>query len=155
MDEFIEIALSEARKALKKDEVPIGAVIVKDGKVIAKGHNRREKSQNALRHAEIEAINKACKKLKSWRLDGCDIIVTLEPCPMCAGAIVNARIRKVYYCCRQTTSDDDLFRQILESSRLNHKTQIEFIENKECQKLLTDFFKSKRKHLFERLRCFF
>ncbi len=147
MDEFIEIALSEARKALKKDEVPIGAVIVKDGKVIAKGHNRREKSQNALRHAEIEVINKACKKLKSWRLDGCDIIVTLEPCPMCAGAIVNARIRKVYYCCRQTTSDDDLFRQILESSRLNHKTQIEFIENKECQRLLTDFFKSKRKHL--------
>ena len=147
MDEFIEIALSEARKALKKDEVPIGAVIVKDGKVIAKGHNRREKSQNALRHAEIEAINKACKKLKSWRLDGCDIIVTLEPCPMCAGAIVNARIRYVYYCCRQTTSDDDLFRQILESGRLNHKTQIEFIENKECQRLLTDFFKSKRKHL--------
>lgn len=147
MDEFIEMALSEARKALKKDEVPIGAVIVKDGKVIAKGHNRREKSQNALRHAEIEVINKACKKLKSWRLDGCDIIVTLEPCPMCAGAIVNARIRKVYYCCRQTTSDDDLFRQILESSRLNHKTQIEFIENKECQRLLTDFFKSKRKHL--------
>ena len=147
MDEFIEIALSEARKALKKDEVPIGAVIVKDGKVIAKGHNRREKSQNALRHAEIEVINKACKKLKSWRLDGCDIIVTLEPCPMCAGAIVNARIRKVYYCCRQTTSDDDLFRQILESSRLNHKTQIEFIENKECQRLLTHFFKSKRKHL--------
>lgn len=147
MNEFIEMALSEARKALKKDEVPIGAVIVKDGKVIAKGHNRREKSQNALRHAEIEVINKACKKLKSWRLDGCDIIVTLEPCPMCAGAIVNARIRKVYYCCRQTTSDDDLFRQILESSRLNHKTQIEFIENKECQRLLTDFFKSKRKHL--------
>lgn len=147
MDEFIEMVLSEARKALKKDEVPIGAVIVKDGKVIAKGHNRREKSQNALRHAEIEVINKACKKLKSWRLDGCDIIVTLEPCPMCAGAIVNARIRKVYYCCRQTTSDDDLFRQILESSRLNHKTQIEFIENKECQRLLTDFFKSKRKHL--------
>ena len=147
MDEFIEMALSEARKALKKDEVPIGAVIVKDGKVIAKGHNRREKSQNALRHAEIEAINKACKKLKSWRLDGCDIIVTLEPCPMCAGAIVNARIRKVYYCCCQTTSEDDLFRQILESSRLNHKTQIEFIENKECQRLLTDFFKSKRKHL--------
>ena len=96
MDEFIEMALSEARKALKKDEVPIGAVIVKDGKVIAKGYNRREKSQNALRHAEIETINKACKKLKSWRLDGCDIIVTLEPCPMCAGAIVNARIRKVY-----------------------------------------------------------
>lgn len=147
MDEFIEMALLEARKALKKDEVPIGAVIVKDGKVIAKGHNRREKSQNALRHAEIEAINKACKKLKSWRLDGCDIIVTLEPCPMCAGAIVNARIRMVYYCCRQTTSDDDLFRRILQSNRLNHKTQIEFVENKECQKLLTDFFKSKRKHL--------
>ena len=147
MDEFIEMALSEARKALKKDEVPIGAVIVKDGKVIAKGYNRREKSQNALRHAEIEAINKACKKLKSWRLDGCDIFVTLEPCPMCAGAIVNARIRKVYYCCRQTTSEDDLFRQILQSNRLNHKTQIEFVENKECQKLLTDFFKSKRMHL--------
>lgn len=95
--EFMQIALEEALKAVKEDEVPIGACIVKDGKVIAKAHNKREKKQNALLHAEIICINKACKKLKSWRLTGCDLYVTIEPCSMCAGAVINSRIDNVYF----------------------------------------------------------
>lgn len=141
----MEEALKEAQKALKKDEVPIGAVIVKDGKIVARGRNSREKSQNALKHAEIIAINKACKRLKSWRLDGCEIYVTLEPCPMCAGAIANARISKVVYGAKETTSEDNLCELILKSNRLNHKPNIEYRENKFCKDILQDFFKNKRK----------
>ena len=141
----MEEALKEAQKALKKDEVPIGAVIVKNGKIVARGRNSREKSQNALKHAEIIAINKACKRLKSWRLDGCEIYVTLEPCPMCAGAIANARISKVVYGAKETTSEDNLCELILKSNRLNHKPNIEYRENKFCKDILQDFFKNKRK----------
>lgn len=144
---FMEEALKEAKKASNHDEVPIGAVIVKDGKIISRGRNSREKKQNALMHAEIVAINKACKKLKSWRLEDCEMFVTLEPCPMCAGAIVNARILKVTYACKEQTSKDNLFEKILESNRLNHKC--EYVQDKTyenvCQQLLTDFFKDKRK----------
>ncbi len=145
MIDFMEEAFKEAQKALKKDEVPIGAVIVKDGKIVARGRNSREKSQNALKHAEIIAINKACKRLKSWRLDGCEIYVTLEPCPMCAGAIANARISKVVYGAKETTSEDNLCELILKSNRLNHKPKIEYRENKFCKDILQDFFKNKRK----------
>lgn len=95
--EFMLAALEEARKALVKGEVPVGAVIVKDNKIIARGHNRREETKNVLSHAETEAINEACKALGSWRLDGCSIYVTLEPCPMCAGAILHSRIKEVYF----------------------------------------------------------
>ena len=90
-------ALKEATKALKKDEVPIGAVIVKDDKIIARGHNLRETKQNSLCHAEIIAISKACRKLGNFRLEDCDLYVTVEPCPMCAGAIIQSRIKNVYY----------------------------------------------------------
>ena len=141
----MEEAFKEAQKALNKDEVPIGAVIVKDGKIVARGRNDREKSQNALKHAEIIAIDKACKKLKSWRLDECEIYVTLEPCPMCAGAIANARISKVVYGAKETTSEDNLCELILKSNRLNHKPNIEYRENKFCKDILQDFFKNKRK----------
>jgi tRNA(adenine34) deaminase len=92
MEKWIKLALREAEKAFVKDEVPIGAVIVCDGKVIARGHNLKENSQKATKHAEIVAIEKACKRLKSWRLDNCEIYVTIEPCPMCVGAIIQARI---------------------------------------------------------------
>ena len=108
MKNYMRIAINEAKKALKEDEVPIGAVIVKDGKVISKAYNKREKSQNAICHAEILAIEKACKKLKSWRLDGAEIYVTLEPCPMCAGAIANARIEKLVYAAKEMSSNDNL-----------------------------------------------
>lgn len=143
---FMEEAFKEAEKALKKNEVPIGAVIVKNGKIISRGHNMRERKQNALMHAEIIAINKACKKLHSWRLDECEMFVTLEPCPMCAGAIANARLSKITFGAIEKTSGDHLFQQILSSARLNHKTT--FIQDKdaekECSQLLTNFFKNKR-----------
>lgn len=148
MKNFMEMALNEAKKALAEDEVPIGAVIVKDGKVIARGRNIREKSQNAIKHAEIVAIDKACRKLNSWRLDECEIYVTLEPCPMCAGAIANARIKKLVYGCHEKTSGENLCEQIMKSNRLNHHTEIEFDQTykDDISKILTTFFKTKRKN---------
>ncbi len=129
-----------------KEEIPVGAVIVKDGKILALAHNTREKSQVATHHAEILAIEKACKKLKSWRLDNCELYVNLEPCPMCAGAIVNARIKKVFYAVPDTENGGhsrfDIF-----TNTLNHSTEcshlIEF--EKENKKLIQDFFKNRRK----------
>ena len=96
-EKFMREAIKCARLAEKHGEVPVGAVIVKDGKIIARGYNKRETKRNALMHAEIIAIHRACKKLDGWRLSGCDLYVTLEPCPMCAGAIINARIENVFY----------------------------------------------------------
>lgn len=96
-EDYMRIALSEARKAYELGEIPIGAIITKDGEVISTAYNRRETGKNALFHAETEAIYKACEKLGGWRLWECELYVTLEPCPMCAGAIVNARIPKVYF----------------------------------------------------------
>ena len=95
--EFMALAIENAKKASATGEVPVGAVIVKGDKVIAEGYNKREAKQNALSHAETEAINAACERLSSWRLDGCEMYVTLEPCPMCAGAIMNARIDKLIF----------------------------------------------------------
>ena len=143
----MEEAIKEARKALKENEVPIGAVIVKNGKIIGRGHNKRELKQNALKHAEIIAIDKACKRLKSWRLDDSELYVTLEPCPMCAGAIANARIKKVVFGAQEKTSGDNLCEAILTSTRLNHKVEIivDQENEEECSSLLTEFFKAKRK----------
>ena len=93
----MRVALALAEEAAAEGEVPVGAVVVKDGAVIGRGRNRRERGKNALAHAEIEAIDEACRTLGGWRLAGCDLYVTLEPCPMCAGAIINARIDTVYY----------------------------------------------------------
>ncbi len=94
---FMKKALKEAEKAYNKGEVPVGAVIVKEGKIISRGYNLKEIKKNTIKHAEIIAIEKASKKLDSWRLENCDIYVTMEPCPMCMGAIINSRIRKIYY----------------------------------------------------------
>lgn len=140
-------ALKEARKSYLLDEVPIGAVIVINGKIISRGHNTREKSQNALHHAELIAIDKACKKLKSWRLDNAEMFVTLEPCPMCAGAITNARIKTVTIACKEKTSEDNLCEKIFSSQRLNFKPTLIYDEkyNNEASSLLSNFFKSKRK----------
>lgn len=138
-------ALQQAQKAYALDEVPIGAIIEKDGKIIARAHNMRNKTQNALHHAELLAINKACKKLKSWRLDGCNIYVTLEPCPMCAGAILNARMGNLYFGAYDKTSSTNLLNAIMQDDRLNHKTNcVGGVMSKECGELLTSFFKSKR-----------
>lgn len=96
-EKYMKAALRLAQKAAEEGEVPVGAVVVREGQIVGRGRNRRETKKNALHHAEIEAIEKACKKLGGWRLHQCDLYVTLEPCPMCAGAIINARIKTVYY----------------------------------------------------------
>ena len=147
MNKFREEAIRLAKKANSKKEVPIGAVIVRNDKIISRGFNKREKSKNALNHAEIIAINKACKKLKEWRLENCTLYVTLEPCPMCAGAIANARIKKIFYGAKEKTSNDNLFEKILTSNRLNHKCEIEQLTEyeKTCSSILTEFFKNKRR----------
>ena len=114
--------------------------------MIAKGFNKREKTKSALNHAEIVAIRKACKKLKNWRLEGCEIYVTLKPCPMCAGAIANARIDKVYYGADETNTNDNLAEQIFASTRLNHKVEMEKLDaySEKCAQMLSAFFRSKR-----------
>lgn len=145
MVDYMSIAIEEAKKAKKHDEVPIGAVLVINDKVVAKSHNKREKTQNALAHAEINVIKKACKKMKSWRLDNALMYVTLEPCPMCAGAIANARIKKVIYACSDTTAKDNLCEKICQSERLNHKVELEKgLHEEESRALLQTFFKEKR-----------
>ena len=143
---FMNLAIKEAIKAEKEDEVPIGAVIVLDGKVIAKAHNKMEKTQIATAHAEILAINKACKKLKSWRLDGAEMYVTIEPCAMCAGAIVNARIKKVYFGAKEEKSGCASSKfPVLSESGLNHCTDFEGgIEGEKCAQIIKNYFKAKR-----------
>ncbi|MBQ6144112.1 MAG: tRNA adenosine(34) deaminase TadA [Clostridia bacterium] len=144
--QYMKEALKEAKKAAEELEVPVGAVIVHKSEIIARGRNRRETSKNALFHAEIEAINDACKKLNSWRLINCALYVTLEPCPMCAGAIINSRISEVIYgasdpkagSCDSVT---DLF-----SLPYNHKPIVTSgVLKDECAKILTEFFKNLRK----------
>ena len=144
---FMLKALEQAKIACKKNEVPIGAVIVKDGKVIAEGYNKREKKQNALFHAEIVAINKACKKLKSWRLDDCDIYITLEPCLMCFGAILNARLKNCYFGAYDKSGGSiSANNELLNKSILNHKLNVEGgILKEECADILSTFFEEKRK----------
>ena len=144
MSIFMDEAIKEAEKAAKRKEVPIGAVVVINGKIISRGYNCREKSKNAIKHAEIVAIEKACKKLRSWRLENAEIYVTLEPCPMCAGSIANARIKKLIFACPEKTSQDHLCQKILQSTRLNHKVEIIEEPNEKASSLLTNFFKEKR-----------
>ena len=143
---FMKKAIDEALKARNIDEVPIGAVIVQEGKIIARAHNLMEKSQIATAHAEILAINKACKKLKSWRLDNAEMYVTIEPCAMCAGAIVNARIKKVYFGAyeRKSGCAESKF-SVLTESGLNHSTEFEGgIMEEQCAEIIKNYFKSKR-----------
>jgi len=133
-------------KAYSKGEVPVGAVVVRNGKIISQAYNKREKSQIATHHAEILAIEKACKKLKSWRLDDCDLYVSLEPCPMCSGAILNARIKNVFYSAIDENSGG-ITRFNLMNNTLNHSvncSQIKEYEQENTQ-LIKKFFKEKRK----------
>ena len=139
-------ALKEAKKAELIDEVPIGCVIVKDDKIIARGHNQRETNQSPIGHAEIIAINKASKKLKSWRLEGCDIYVTLEPCIMCSGAIIQSRISKVYYGASDPKGGAlGSSINVLEAKNINHHPEvISGVMEEECSKIITNYFKQKR-----------
>lgn len=143
---YMELALKEAQKSEKKDEVPVGAVIVLNGQVIAKAHNLTEKKQSAIAHAEINAIKKACKKLKSWRLLDCEMYVTLEPCPMCAGAIANARIKSVYFGAYEPKSGcAESKYKILSDNGLNHSVEyLGGIMQEECSQMLKSYFKKKR-----------
>lgn len=144
---FMIMAYKQAEKAVEKDEVPIGAVIVKDGKVLSKGYNLVENTNKATAHAEIIAIEKACKKLKSWRLDGAEIYVTLEPCAMCAGAIANARIKKVYFGAYERKSGcAESKYPVLTDNGLNHSAEYEGgIMEEECASLIKKYFSEKRK----------
>ena len=142
---FMEIATLLAFKAEKKEEIPVGAVIVKGNKIIAKAKNTREKSQVATHHAELLAIEKACKKLKSWRLDDCDLYVTLEPCPMCMGAIMNARIKNLHFAVKDEANGGISKFNITQcmNHSINHFFENEFEEvNKN---LIKTFFASRRK----------
>lgn len=145
-EKYMKEAIKRAKIAAKYSETPVGAVIVKDGKIIAGGRNKRERNKNALCHAEIDAINKACKKLGGWRLVGCDIYVTLEPCPMCAGAIINSRIENVYFGALDNKAG--CFGSVVDFNALsfNHKPEIlGGILKDECAGVLSDFFKDLRK----------
>ena len=144
--EYMELAKKEALKAFAEDEVPIGCVIVKEDKVIARAHNRKEKKNDAVAHAESECIRKAERKLGAWYLKGCELYVTLEPCIMCAGAIINSRIDKVWFAARDPKGGafgSNL--DITEIKKLNHYPEYGFVEDREYIKLLKDFFKGKRK----------
>lgn len=148
-EKFMKQALKEAQKAYDKEEIPIGAVIVKDGKIISRAYNKREEKSMATAHAEILAIEKACKKLKAWRLKDCDIYVTTEPCPMCAGALLNARIRKVYFGTKDEKSGaivSNLHSLDLDKTFCNHKVDYEGeVLEEDCKNILQDFFRGLRK----------
>ena len=137
MDEYyMQKAINQSKKAYKKDEVPIGAVIVKNNKIISQAYNKKEKSKNVVKHAEILAISKACKKLKNWRLDDCIIYTTMEPCMMCCGAIIQSRIKKIVYGVKNENF-----------GYTSNIKNIEIVGNvcvEECKKIVQSFFKKKR-----------
>jgi tRNA(adenine34) deaminase len=144
---FMKEALAEARKALEKDEPPVGAVIVKDGEIIARGHNLREKLQDPTAHAEMLAVREAAARLGRWRLSDCEMYVTLEPCAMCAGAVVLARLgRLVYGACDPKAGAVVSLMNLVSDERLNHQVEVKGgILAEECGALLRDFFSSRRK----------
>lgn len=146
IERFMREAIKEAKKAELIDEVPIGCVIVKDDKIISRGHNVRETKQSPIGHAEIIAINKASKKLNSWRLEDCDIYITLEPCIMCSGAIIQSRIRHVYFGAFDPKGGAlGSSINVLEANNINHHPEITSgLLQEECSSLLTNYFKSKR-----------
>lgn len=143
---FMKEALKEAKKAYNKLEVPVGAVIVKDGKVIARAYNKKEEKCDTTNHAEILAIKKASKKLNSWRLLNCDMYVTLEPCSMCAGALIQSRIRKVYIgALDPKTGACGSVLNLLNDYEFNHKVEVENgVLKEECETILKQFFKELR-----------
>lgn len=145
-EKYMREALKEAQKAYDKLEVPVGCVIVKDDKIIARGHNLKETKLDTTKHAEIIAIQKASKKLQSWRLLDCDMYVTLEPCSMCAGAIINSRIKNLYIgAIDEKTGAAGSVLNLFEDFTFNHKVEVyKDILSSECEKMLKDFFKELR-----------
>ena len=145
-EKFMKEALKEAKKAYKKEEIPVGAVIVKNGEIIAKAHNLKETKCSSISHAEIIAIEKANKKLNAWRLENCEMYITLEPCMMCMGAIINARIKKIYIGTLDPKTGACISVINIDKYKFNHVVEIETgILKKECEYILKDFFKMLRK----------
>ena len=144
---FMKEAIKEAKKAYKKLEVPVGAVIVKDGEIIARAHNLKETKFDTTKHAEILAIQKVSKKLKSWRLIDCELYITLEPCSMCAGAIINSRIKKIYIgAMDEKTGAAGSKLNLFKDYTFNHNVEVETnIMKEECEEVLKNFFKELRK----------
>ena len=141
MKEHMQLAYNEALKAYKKGDVPIGAIIIKNNKVIAKSYNKKEKNNNAILHAELDVINKACKRLKTWHLEECILYTTLEPCLMCMGAIVQSRINEIYYATKNNN-----FGEINIIKKYNKQIKINSgLLEKESSELLKKFFQEKRK----------
>ncbi|MBP0727325.1 tRNA adenosine(34) deaminase TadA [Bacillus sp. RG28] len=145
---FMELAIEEAKKAKKIGEVPIGAVLVKDNMVISSSYNLRETTQNALGHAEIAVINDACEKLGTWRLEDTVLYVTLEPCPMCAGAIIQSRIPMVVYGAKDPKAGcGGSIYNLLQEERFNHRCEVvDGILQEECSELLKTFFRELREN---------
>ncbi len=139
MKKYLDMAFIEAKKAFDLDEIPVGCVIVYKNKVIACGRNEKESKNCAIRHAEMVAIDIACGKLNSWRLDECDLYVTLEPCMMCMGAIVESRIKNVYFGAKNNGE------QMYDIRRINKLVNLYFLDDTDCSKILSDFFANKRK----------
>ena len=144
-ENYWKIALNEARKAYDKGEVPVGCVIVKNNKIIAKAHNQKEQKADCLAHAELLAIKKAQKKCQDWRLNDCDIYITLEPCVMCAGAILHARFKNVYYAASDSKWGAQSKLRLFSEKHFNHKINHVFIPQQEAIDYLQDFFKNLRK----------
>ena len=143
-EKFMREALKRATRGLAQGEVPVGAVIVHEGKVIASGYNRRASTQTAISHAETYAIDRACKKFHSWRLPECDLYVTLEPCPMCMGAALNARVRKIYFGAYEQKGRS-MTEELAKSNLLNHTLEIEGgVLEEECSAILSGFFRTMR-----------
>lgn len=145
MNKYMDIALEEAYKAAKAGEIPVGAVIVKDNEIIAKSHNLKETLQNPLAHAEIVAIDEACKKLETWRLTGCEMYVTLEPCSMCASAISHSRLSKVHIgTFNPDTGACGSIINLLDHPLFNHYVSIEWCYDERCSEIVTKFFENRR-----------
>lgn len=147
-EKYMKEAIKQAKKAEAIGETPIGAVIVRNGEIISRGYNKRETKKNALLHAEVIAINKACKKLGGWRLPGCEMYVTLEPCPMCAGAIINSRIEKLYFGAYDKKSGcGGSVINLFQKGMFNHNVDVTggIMESK-CAEILTNFFRELRKN---------
>lgn len=145
-ERFMKAAIDQAKLAMEKKEVPIGAVIVKDGEIIASAHNLRETNQNATAHAEVLAIAIACEKLGTWRLEGATLYVTLEPCPMCAGALIMSRVDRVVYGAKDPKGGcAGTFMNLLEDDRFNHQCEVHSgVCEDICGEMLTSFFKDLR-----------
>ena len=152
-EKYMQEALKEAKKAYKKLEVPVGAIIVKNGEIISKAHNLKETKNDTTKHAEILAIQRASKKLKSWRLLDCEMYITLEPCSMCAGAIINSRVKKIYIgALDYKTGAAGSVLNLFEDYKFNHKVEVEKgILQEECENLLKSFFKELRQKKRESL----